>query len=88
MFPLFAIRQRLITNEALSECRQSAVGLSLVACGGVLSMGVEYNFQPLQVVDTKWRLGVRCTTDSDRSKKAGQAADLCTIPFEGRGDNT
>ena len=51
-------------------------------------MGVEYNFQPLQVVDTKWRLGVRCTTDSDRSKKAGQAADFCTTPFEGRGDNT
>ena len=65
-----------------------AVDLSLVACGGVLPMGVEYNFQPLQVADTKWRLGVRCTTDSDRSKNEGQASDICSIPIEGCHDNT
>ena len=44
------------------------VDLPLVVCGGVLPMGVEYNFHPLQVADTKWRLGVRCTADSDRSQ--------------------
>ena len=51
-------------------------------------LGVWYHLQALQAAVTKWRLGGRCTTDSDFSKNAGHSLDIFSNPIEGCRDNT